>query len=83
MCVRQARRGGYSQYASGLAVHNEILANRPDLMPVLYRGFPYHRRGEEASSAAPITPYDVPVFSNIDGHVSVFMVREIINAAFR
>ena len=83
MCVRQARQGGYSQYASGLAVHNEILATRPDLMPILYRGFPYHRRGEEAPTASPITPYDVPVFSNRDGQVSVFMVREIINAAFR
>jgi hypothetical protein len=83
MCVRQARGGGYSQYASGLAVHNEILATRPDLMPILYRGFPYHRRGEEAPTTAPITPYDVPVFSNVDGHISVFMVREIINAAFR
>ena len=83
MCVRQARHGGYSQYTSGLAVHNEILALRPDLMPILYRGFPYHRRGEEAPTAAPITPYDVPVFSNTDSNVSVFMVREIINAAFR
>jgi len=83
MCVRQARQGGYSQYASGLAVHNEILATRPDLMPILYRGFPYHRRGEEASTAAPITPYDVLVFSNTEGNVSVFMVREIINSAFR
>jgi hypothetical protein len=83
MCVRQAREGGYSQYASGIAVHNEILATRPDLMPMLYRGFPYHRRGEEALAAPPITPYDVPVFSNRDGRVSVFMVREIINAAFR
>jgi Taurine catabolism dioxygenase TauD, TfdA family len=83
MCVRQARRGGYSQYASGLAVHNEILATRPDLLPILYRGFPYHRRGEEAPGQAPITPYDIPVFSNCQGKVSVFMVREIINAAFR
>ena len=33
MCVRQAFQGGYSQYASGLAVHNEILTARPDLMP--------------------------------------------------
>ena len=33
MCVRQARGGGLSQYASGLAIHNEILATRPDLMP--------------------------------------------------
>jgi len=52
-------------------------------MPVLYRRFPYHRRGEEAPTAPPITPYDVPVFSNRNGQVSVFMVREIINAAYR
>jgi hypothetical protein len=83
LCVRQAESGGFSQYASGLAIHNEILATRPDLLPILYQGFPYHRRGEEASEHAPITPYDVPVFSQCDGRVSVFMVREIINAAFR
>lgn len=83
MCVRQARRGGFSQYASGLAVHNDIRDNRPDLLPVLYRGFPYHRRGEEALGQPLITPYDIPVFSECEGRVSVFMVREIINAAFR
>jgi hypothetical protein len=83
MCVRQGRSGGGSQYASGLAVYNEIQATRPDLMPILCRGFPYHRRGEEDPAAAPITPYDIPVFSERDGRVSVFMVREIINAAFR
>jgi hypothetical protein len=49
----------------------------------LYRGFPYHRRGEEAPTASPITLYDVPIFFNRDGRVSVFMVREIINTAFR
>jgi hypothetical protein len=52
-------------------------------VPILTRGFPYHRRGEEAPTAPPITPYDIPVFSERDGRVSVFMVREIINAAFR
>jgi hypothetical protein len=83
MCVRQARTGGFSQYASGLAVYNEILATRPDLMPILTRGFPYHRRGEEASTAAPITPYDIPVFSERQGKISVFFVAEIFNAAFR
>ena len=82
MCVRQAKSGGESQYASGLAVHNEILAARPDLLPVLYRGFPYHRRGEEAPHHAPITPYDIPVFSECGGQVSVFLVTEIANAAF-
>jgi hypothetical protein len=83
MCVRQAREGGESQYASGLAVFNEIQATRPDLMPILRRGFPYHRRGEEAPTAEPITPYDIPVFSEREGRISIFMVREIINAAYR
>jgi hypothetical protein len=83
MCVRQARSGGYSQWASGLAVHNEILATRPDLMPILYRGFPYHRRGEQPAHQPDITPYDMPVFSNVEGHVSVFMVREIFGVALR
>lgn len=83
MCVRQARSGGKSQYAAGLAIHNEIAATRPDLLPVLYRGFPYHRRGEEAPDQPCITPYDIPVFSVRDGRMSVFMVREIFNAAFR
>jgi Taurine catabolism dioxygenase TauD, TfdA family len=83
LCVRQARAGGFSQYASGLTVHDEIRASRPDLLEVLYRGFPYHRRGEEAAGQAPVTPYDIPVFSECHGRVSVFLVREIVNAAFR
>jgi hypothetical protein len=83
MCVRQAKSGGESQYAAGLTIHNEIAATRPDLLPVLYRGFPYHRRGEEAADAPCITSYDIPVFSVRGGQMSVFMVREIMNAAFR
>ena len=83
MCVRQAHSGGFSQYASGLAVYDEIRAARPELLAVLGRGFPYHRRGEEAPDAPCITPYDIPVFSVRDGEMSVFMVREIFNAAFR
>ncbi len=83
MCVRQARSGGASQYASGLAVYEEIRAKRPELLPILERGFPYHRRGEEAPGQQQITPYNIPVFSEREGRVSIFMVREIINAAYR
>jgi Taurine catabolism dioxygenase TauD, TfdA family len=83
MCVRQAKAGGFSQYASGLAIYNEILATRPDVLPVLCCGFRYHRRGEEAPNAAPVTPYDIPVFSERDGKISIFFVGEIFNAAFR
>jgi hypothetical protein len=60
----------------------KIRAKRPDFLPVLYRGFPYHRRGEEAPGQPQITPYSIPVFSEREGRVSIFMVREIINAAY-
>ncbi len=83
LCVRSAREGGFSQYASGLAIHNEIRAARPDLLEVLYRGFHYHRRGEEPAHHAPITPYRVPAFSKVGDDVSVFHVREIAAVAMR
>lgn len=83
LCVRQSRAGGFSQYASGLAIHNELLARRRDLMPLYYRGFRYHRRGEQPADHPEITPYNVPVFSNVDDNVSVFYVREIAAVAMR
>ena len=69
LCVHPALRGGESQFASGPAAHNEILAKRPDLLPILYRGFPHHRRSEQPDHQPAITPYDVPIFSNRDGTI--------------
>jgi hypothetical protein len=83
LCVRQGRAGGFSQYASGLAIHNELLETRPDLMPIYYRGFRYHRRGEQPADHPEITPYNVPVFSNVDGTINVFYVREVAAVAMR
>jgi hypothetical protein len=39
LCLRRAKTGGTSLLASSLAVHNAILAERPDLLPALYRGY--------------------------------------------
>lgn len=83
LCVRQGRSGGLSQYASGLAIHNELRDKRPDLMPIYYRGFRYHRRGEQPPDHPQITPYHIPVFSNVDGNVSVFYVKEVAAVAMR
>ena len=72
LCVYQAMKGGESQFASGPAAHNTILATRPDLLPVLYRGFPHHRRSEQPDDQPDITPYDVPIFSqNERGEVCI------------
>jgi Taurine catabolism dioxygenase TauD, TfdA family len=69
--IYQAEQGGESQFASGPAAHNTILATRPDLLPILYRGFPHHRRSEQPDDQPDITPYDVPIFSNVDGRICI------------
>ncbi len=79
-CLRVAKSGGVSQYASALTVHDEILKARPDYLDRLYRGYTYHRRGEQRPGDLPYTPHRVPVFSNVDGKVSARYVRSYLEA---
>ena len=69
--IHQAEQGGESQYSSGVAADNTILTTRPDILPVLYRGFPHHRRSEQPDDQPDVTPYDVPIFSNVDGRICI------------
>jgi hypothetical protein len=39
MCLRAARTGGASRISSAMAVHNELLRARPDLLELLYEGY--------------------------------------------
>ncbi len=80
-CYRPAEQGGVSVIANALAMHNQIAAEHPEFLPVYYKGFPYHRRGEQAPDADEITPHAVPMFSNLNGNTSVFYVREILQNA--
>jgi hypothetical protein len=65
LCLRRARDGGQSLVTSSFAIHNAILAERPDLMEVLYRGY-YCRHSEAADSGEdPTTPHRVPVFGQV------------------
>jgi hypothetical protein len=83
LCVRQARSGGESVFVSAPAIYNTVLAEHPEFMPVFTRGFPYHRRGEEAPDAEPITPYDIPIFSAVRDTFSCFYVRSIFEVGLR
>lgn len=83
MCVRRAKRGGESVFVSASAVYNTVLAEHPEFMPVYLKGFPYHRRGEEAPDAEPITPYDIPIFSAANDVFSCFYVRGIFEVGLR
>lgn len=69
-CWNPARRGGASVFASALTIHDEIATRAPRLLQPLYRGFHYHRLGEEAPDQAPVTPFRVPVFARRNGRIS-------------
>ena len=81
MCLQKARRGGYSGFVSAVSIYNEILQRQPDLLPVLFEGFHYHRFGEEAPGESPVTEEKIPVFSFSDGLLSVNYLRSYIEMA--
>lgn len=56
LCLRAAPRGGASRIASSVAVHDEILARRPDLLARLYEPFLLDSRGEEGDGRPPYIP---------------------------
>jgi hypothetical protein len=80
MCLRNAKSGGVSRLTSALTLHNLMLAECPEFLERLYRGYVFHRRGEEQPGDLPYPPYRVPVFSNLDGKVSVRYVRSYVEA---
>ena len=68
LCARQAKTGGVSQLASAVAVHDEMLARRPDLAAVLYGDVYRSRFGEEADR--PDVVYPLPIFGVRDGKLT-------------
>ena len=81
MCLQKAQSGGFSGYVSAISIYNEILERRPDLLPVLFAGFQYHRFGEEAPGQSPVTEDRIPVFSFREGLLSVNYLRSYIEMA--
>jgi alpha-ketoglutarate-dependent taurine dioxygenase len=82
-CWQQARSGGASVLVSGVTVHDEIGSRAPQFLERLYRGYHYHRLGEEGPNEEPTTPYRVPVFANRNGQLSVRYQRAGIAAGHR
>ncbi len=61
LCLHGAKAGGLSCIASSIAIHNEILAIRPDLHKALYEPYYIDHRGEEFEGETPYYVY--PMFS--------------------
>ncbi len=75
--------GGASVIVSGVAVHDAIRARAPHLLERLYRGYHYHRLGEEGEGEASSTETRVPVFANVGGEISVRYLRSNIAAGHK
>ena len=86
LCVRQARKGGVSTLASTPAIHNAILAKRPDLLDALFTDYWRSRFGEEGtgkdgSSTSRATAYPLPIFGVRDGKFTSHYSLTFIEAA--
>jgi hypothetical protein len=79
-CLRTARSGGVSRLTSAVSVHNFMREEYPDCLERLYRGYHFHRRGEEQPGDLPYTPHRVPVYSNTAGNISARYVRTYVEA---
>jgi len=82
-CWQKAQSGGASVVVSGVTVHDEMRRRAPHLLERLYRGYHYHRLGEEGPAEEPATPYRVPVFSARRGQLSCRYQRSGIAAGHR
>jgi hypothetical protein len=81
LCLRTAKSGGLSAFASSMALHNVMLERRPDLLERLYRPVPIDRRGEVPEGKGPF--YEAPVFNECAGTVSVLYSRLHIGSSQR
>jgi hypothetical protein len=86
LCVRQAMKGGISTLASTPAIHNAILAKRPDLLDALFTDYWRSRFGEEGtgkdgSSTTRATAYPLPIFGVRDGKFTSHYSLTFIEAA--
>jgi hypothetical protein len=81
VCVRPAGEGGESCAVSAAAIHNVLAAERPDLLPALYRGFRMAWFGEPPAPGETVTDLDVPVFSWSGGRLVCVMLPSYQKAA--
>ncbi len=79
LCLKTAKSGGESFIASSMALYNEVLARRPDLLPALFEPYPTDRRGEVPEGMQPW--FDMPVYHHHAGRLTCIYVRQYIESA--
>lgn len=63
LCVRPAREGGENSIVSSMAVFNQLLRTRPEVLPQLFEGYVCDLFGDERPGFPPVSDHAIPVFS--------------------
>ena len=81
LCLRKAKKGGASRIASSVAVYNELLKRRPDLVDRLYEPFLLDIRNEDAAGAIRYLP--IPPCRFAGGRLRTFFHSDYFRSVTR
>jgi hypothetical protein len=81
LCLRAAKSGGASRIVSSVAVHDELLRRRPDLVARLYEPFLLDVRNEDASGAIRYLP--IPPCRHAGGRLRTFYHSDYFRSVVR
>src|SRR4051812_10103816 len=81
LCLKTAKSGGLSSLTSSMAIYNAMATRRPDLVARLFRPMPTDRRGEVPAGKKPF--FEIPVYNDHAGYLSVLYSRTYINSGQR
>jgi len=81
MCLQTGVCGGLSAVCNSVALHNELVRQRPDLAAELYKPQPYDYRGEQAPGTKGW--YQMPVFTEWNGRLFVRLIAPYIYSSQR
>jgi hypothetical protein len=81
LCLQTAKSGGESYFVSSVAIHNEMIARRPDLAAEMTKPWFRDRRGEIPDGKDPW--WSLPVFNYVDGKLVTSWQGKYIRGAQR
>ncbi len=81
LCLQTGVEGGLSAVCNSVALHNDLVRERPDLAAELYKPQPYDMRGEQGPGRRGW--YEMPVFTEWNGRLFVRLIAAYIKASQR
>ncbi len=79
LCLKTPKSGGLFSLTSSVAVYNEMMKRRPDLVKILEQPFVNDRRGEVPEGKE--DTFEMAAYYHYQGRLLSFMDRNFINAA--